>query len=98
MGSTVEREPAFGAPFAAVILPPKELPGFPNAKRADPKTPIPGVNCLRSRWKDDGTIYEWDYQHGTVEKYDKRGWHKGEFDAYSGKKLGDEIPTRRVCP
>ncbi len=28
---------------------------------------------LRRRWRDpDGVIYEWDYQHGTVEVYDAR--------------------------
>jgi hypothetical protein len=29
---------------------------------------------MRARWKDeDGAIYEWDYAHGTVERYDSRG-------------------------
>lgn len=33
----------------------------------------------RKRWKDDkGNIYEWDYQHGAVEKYNKNGTHLGE--------------------
>jgi hypothetical protein len=40
------------------VIPPKTLPGFPDAKRAKAKTPRPGG--LRKRWKDrDGTIYEW---------------------------------------
>ena len=29
--------------------------------------------------------YEWDSQHGTVEKYDKKGRHLGEFDPDTGK-------------
>ncbi|MQT72046.1 toxin, partial [Pseudomonas sp. FSL R10-0071] len=30
------------------------------------------------RWKvSDGRILEWDYQHGAVEMYDKRGNHLG---------------------
>jgi hypothetical protein len=57
------------------------LPGFPDAKPVKPKTPISeNGGKLRKRWKSpDGTIYEWDYQHGTVEKYDKKGIHQGEY-------------------
>jgi Cytotoxic len=52
---------------------PKELEAFPDAERAKPKTPVQGGGGLRQRWKDsDGNIYEWDRQHGTVEKYNKR--------------------------
>ncbi len=51
---------------------PRMLPAFPNARPAPGKTRYPGG--IRRRWKDsDGNIYEWDYQHGRVEKYDKRG-------------------------
>jgi len=54
---------------------------------------------MRKRWKDsDGTIYEWDYQHGAVEKYDKRGMHQGEFDPDTGEKLKEASPNRRVDP
>ncbi|NMD61880.1 hypothetical protein FEZ60_00975 [Rhodococcus sp. MS16] len=51
---------------------PRHLPGFPNAKL------VKRMN-ERKRWKDDkGNIYEWDYQHGAVEKYNKNGTHLGE--------------------
>lgn len=58
------------------------LPGFPNAGK--------GVYNQRSgrwRWYDkDGSILEWDKQHGEVEKYDKNGKnHKGGFDPQTGK-------------
>jgi hypothetical protein len=43
-------------------------------------------------------IYEWDFQHGAVERYDRRGVHTGEFDHRSGRKIGDAIPGRRVEP
>jgi hypothetical protein len=49
--------------------------------RVRPKTPVKGGGGLRKRWKDaEGNIYEWDSQHGRLEKYDKRGRHLGEFD------------------
>ena len=67
-------------------------------KRADRKTQLKGGG-KRKRWKDKkGNIYEWDYQHGTVEKYDKRGKHKGEFDAKTGQELKLPNPKRRVEP
>jgi len=58
---------------------PKGLKAFPAAERVRPKTG-------RHRWFDfqAGYIYEWDYQHGRVERYDKRGWHLGEFDPDTG--------------
>ena len=50
--------------------PPRQLPGFPDFLRVRPKTPIVGGGGkLRARWKDNGgTILEWNYQHGTIEK------------------------------
>jgi Cytotoxic len=82
-------------------VPPKTLPGFPGAAPTKPKTPFGGGgNKKRKRWIDttDGTIYEWDYQHGRVEKYDKRGQHLGEFDYQTGEKLKDADPERSIEP
>jgi hypothetical protein len=85
--------------LTALIRPPKNLPGFPTAKRVKAKTVVKGTGVLRKRWRTkDGTIYEWDYQHGRVEKYNKRGVHEGEFDGHTGKQTGPAIPTRRVTP
>jgi hypothetical protein len=81
------------------VLPPEDdiLPGFPKARRVKPKTPYAGGK--RRRWKDpDGTIYEWDYQHGRVEKYNHRGEHLGEFDPLTGEKRKDANPDYRVEP
>jgi len=76
---------------------PRSLPAFPTAKRVRPKTPYGGG--LRARWVDgDGTIYEWDSQHGKVEKYDRRGRHLGEFDPVTGQQTKPADPTRRVQP
>lgn len=86
-------------PAGNPVPPPRKLPAFPDAQRAKPKTPVQGGGGLRPRWKDrDGTIYEWDRQHGTVEKYDKRGRHLGEFDPNTGQRTKHADPSRRVEP
>jgi putative cytotoxic protein len=58
---------------------PRRLSAFPSAERVTPKSG-------RHRWFDgrNGYIYEWDYQHGRVERYDRRGRHLGEFDPQTG--------------
>jgi hypothetical protein len=57
---------------------PENLPGFPDTTRTEPKG-------RRRRWVDRrGRIFEWDYQHGTVEMFDPRGRHLGEFDTENG--------------
>jgi hypothetical protein len=78
---------------------PKVLPAFPDAKWAKSKTIVQGGGGLRPRWKSrDGTIYEWDFQHGAVEKYNKRGKHLGEFDHETGAQSKPADPTRSVEP
>jgi Cytotoxic len=44
---------------------------------------------MRARWEDKKNIYEWDSQHGEVEKYDKRGRHLGAFDPDTGNPMKD---------
>ena len=81
----------------AVIPPPERLPGFPDAVRVRRKGSYAGG--LRQRWQDPrGRIYEWDYQHGTVEIYDARGRHQGEFDPHTGQTVGPRERGRRVEP
>jgi len=46
----------------------------------------------------DGIIYEWDSQHGTVEKYDKRGAHLGEYDPNTAEQTKPADPSRSVEP
>lgn len=78
---------------------PDFLPAFPDAKWAKSKTSVQGGGGLRPRWKSrDGTIYEWDFQHGAVEKYNKRGKHLGEFDHETGTQNKAADPTRKVEP
>lgn len=80
------------------VTPPQTLPGFPKANRATPKTPM-GGGKKRKRWiNDDGDILEWDYQHGKIERYNKRGKHKGEFDPDTGDQTKPADPTRTVTP
>ncbi len=79
-------------------VPPKVLPGFPNAVNVKPKTHRPGGG-LRNRWKDvNGDILEWDYRHGAVERYDPQGRHLGEYDADTGVCLKPPVSTRRIEP
>ena len=74
-----------------------QLPGFPDAVRVPEKSSVQGGGKLRARWLDpDGTIYEWDYQHGTVEKYDKRGRHLGEYDPNTGTQTKPPDASRRT--
>ena len=77
---------------------PKTLEAFPKAIRADPKTLVQGGGQLRRRWEDRKYIYEWDSRHGTVEKYNKRGHHLGEFDPKTGKQLKGPSLTRKIEP
>jgi hypothetical protein len=77
--------------------PPLDLPGFPDAKKADSKTMVQGGGAKRRRWKDPkGRIFEWDSQHGTVEMYDKQGKHLGEFDPQSGERTKPAKPGRKI--
>ncbi|WP_460142833.1 colicin E3/pyocin S6 family cytotoxin [Pseudomonas sp. S3_B08] len=78
---------------------PKNLPAYPDARWATPKTPIKGGGGLRPRWKDrEGIIYEWDFRHGAIEKYTKRGRHLGEYNQETGEQTKPADPTRRIEP
>jgi hypothetical protein len=80
--------------------PPKDLPGFPNARRVRPKTAISkDATQRRPRWKmPDGRILEWDSRHGALEVYNSRGHHLGEFNPETGRIRKDKDPTRRIDP
>ena len=67
---------------------PGELSGVPDARRVEPKN-------RRRRWVDRrGRIFEWDYQHGTVKVYDRRGRHLAEYDPLTGaRRSGPESDT-----
>jgi hypothetical protein len=83
--------------MATYIPPPEQLVGIPSAQRVRPKTRVAGRR--RARWVDDrGNIYEWDYQHGHVEAYNRRGRHIGAVDPRTGQIIGDAVRGRRVEP
>ncbi|MCP1474836.1 hypothetical protein ABIA54_001074 [Pseudomonas sp. EB276 TE3739] len=66
--------------------PPDILPAFPDARIVGRKTAVQGGGAKRKRWKTPkGHILEWDSMHGTIEKYDARGNHIGEFDPITGE-------------
>ncbi|MFI9506287.1 colicin E3/pyocin S6 family cytotoxin [Nocardia sp. NPDC052566] len=74
------------------VPPPKGgLSGFPKAR------PVKKIGPrYRQRWEDgDGNTYEWDYQHGTVEKYGKNGRHLGEYDPNTGAQTKPPEPGRK---
>ncbi len=78
---------------------PDSLEGFPEATRVKSKTPVQGGGSKRRRWRDsDGSILEWDSQHGTVEKYNRRGKHLGEYDPNTGEQTKPAKPEREVEP
>jgi Cytotoxic len=83
---------------ASYVPAPLYLPAFPRAHRVRGKTTMPGGG-LRQRWKSrSGSIYEWDYQHGRVEVYDRRGRHVGEFDPNNGARTKPANPNYKVEP
>ena len=78
---------------------PKDIPGIPGAERVKEKTPVKNGGGLRKRWKDnDGNIYEWDSQHGKLEKYDKHGKHLGSVDPNTGEQIKPPKKGRKVEP
>src|SRR5690606_41362979 len=86
-------------PACSFVPAPGSLSAFPGAKKAKSKTSVQGGGKKRARWKDDkGNIYEWDYQHGTVEKYNKRGKHMGEYDPDTGEQTKPAGPKRTAEP
>jgi hypothetical protein len=82
----------------AHIIPPRYLEAFSDAKLVKSKTSISNGNGKRKRWECSKYIYEWDYQHGTVEKYSKNGKHLGEYHPLTGKKLKPADPRRTIEP
>ena len=77
---------------------PKSLSAYPDATYAKGKTRMKG-GALRKRWKlSDGKIMEWDYQHGALETYDKRGNHLGEYDPVTGAQTKPANPKRKIEP
>ncbi|MGR4975450.1 colicin E3/pyocin S6 family cytotoxin [Pseudomonas sp. LARHCG127] len=75
------------------------LPAFPDLVRGRSKTPVQGGGGLRPRWHDrKGNIYEWDRQHGALEKYNPRGKHLGEFNHITGEQTKKADKARKVEP
>jgi Cytotoxic len=96
---TIDAAGSSGGRQPGPIPPPGVLPGFPGTRPGRAKTPVRGGGQLRKRWVlPSGEILEWDYQHGEVEKYNKRGKHLGAFDPITGEQTKDPDPTRKVEP
>lgn len=84
--------------LAAYHVPPDQLEAFPDCERVEGKTRF-NAGKIRARWRcPNGKFFEWDYQHGTVERYSKRGVHEGEFDPTTGQMTREAINGRTVEP
>lgn len=74
---------------------PRLLTAFPEAVRV-------GARNGRARWKDANFLYEWDSLHGTIERYNKRGIHLGEYadrlENGQPVRLSDAVKGRRIDP
>jgi Cytotoxic len=80
-------------------IPPPDKPPLPGLRQVKSKTPFNGNGRLRRRWKDgSGYMWEWDYQHGRLEKYDSKGKHVGEFSPIDGSQTKPADPNRSVKP
>ena len=78
-------------------MPPDRPAAFQNAEKVKGKTSYAGG--IRRRWRDvDGSLLEWDYQHGRVERYNARGIHLGEYDPVTGEQVSGPNKTRNVKP
>ncbi|RIA19755.1 S-type pyocin [Ectopseudomonas oleovorans] len=78
---------------------PKKIPGIPDLRRVQGKTPRQGGAGIRERWKDakDRTIYEWDARHGDLEAYRaSTGEHIGSFSAESGEQTKPAVSGRNI--
>ena len=65
------------------------------------ENPVQGSGGLRPRRKNPkGKIYEWDSQHGEIDKYSKRGKHEGVLDPDTGEPIPGKGPEsgREVEP
>ena len=83
----------------AHVLPPKAFGAFADLEIVRSKTPVRGGGFLRKRWRaPDGSLFEWDYQHGRLEKYNKRGRHLGEYDPETGEQTKVADPSRSIEP
>ena len=77
---------------------PPEVPKMPEGLRRVPeKSSVTGGGKLRRRWVDTkGRIYEWDFRHGRLEKYNRAGRHVGEFHPETGEQTGPAKPERHL--
>ena len=92
--------PVGGTVVETYVQEPKgPLKGFPGSRETKRKTSKQGGGGLRKRWLlPNGKIAEWDYQHGDVEVYNKRGKHEGSYDPENGEQTKDSVPGREVEP
>jgi hypothetical protein len=57
-----------------------------------------GVFSGEKRWRshDGKRIYTWDYLHGEIEVFNKRGKHLGVIDPVHGMMIKDAVKRRTI--
>ncbi|MGZ5200924.1 MAG: colicin E3/pyocin S6 family cytotoxin [Telluria sp.] len=57
-----------------------------------------GARNGQKRWRSkDGTrLYTWDWTHGEIEVFNKRGRHLGSLDAITGELIKDPVPGTTI--
>lgn len=57
-----------------------------------------GARDGEKRWrsKDGSKLYTWDWTHGDIEVFNKRGRHLGSIDALSGELIKDPVAGRTI--
>jgi hypothetical protein len=50
------------------------------------------------RWQSSGgdRLYTWDWHHGHIEAFNKRGYHLGVLDAITGVTIDEAVKGRRI--
>jgi hypothetical protein len=71
------------------------LPDFPEAELTNPKPREATEPASASDGEIDPGV---DYQHGTVEVYNRRGRHIGEFDPHTAERLKGPNSDYQVEP
>jgi hypothetical protein len=68
---------------------------YPDLKRVKGKQPVQGGGGMRKRWVDnEGNIWEDDRKSQTLEKYNPKGKHLGEYDPDDRRQVGGPVKGR----
>ncbi|MGY0388184.1 colicin E3/pyocin S6 family cytotoxin [Nocardioides sp. WG-D5] len=74
------------------------MPPIPPPKPCFLDTQIKLKRRGNARWVSPSgeRLWEWDWLHGHIEGYNRRGMHVGVFDAVTGKRIKNAIKGRKI--